>query len=1632
MLTPWFISEDTVGEIPAATVDLFSDAVMPSTWTLTRSAAALGRGSNGRWTSYPANTIRQYYDPISLVWQGFLVESAARTQLSYRSRASTGLVGLVANNAVFSTESAVQTPFGLGVTRIIPTTASAQHGYNFNFGGQGGAVGDGTTVSFQAYFKPIGSYRRGEFFMLNRAGVYSTFTFTMEGSGSVITSVGSVTGISITPDTDGFFCLKWTMSYGAGATNPTCNLLIEPDAGTRTYAADGTSGFHVAYFGAEIGPEATSPILSDGTVTVTRPADELSSQTPFLQAGRKSIGIDYTPLGSGDQTILYSTGTDIIELRNSAASVSYSATTQSTAVASISGTAPAAGVGRTAVLVASLDEFRLAQNGQIVGTDNTGFPPSDLGIVRIGAGASGLGSGALLLRRLKYWSDNLSASAATVFSADLSTTGTAVALPVLDIQPTRTVTPTETRVTFIVTLTGTNAANGARFGWRTIDGTAKAGVDYVGDNGVVFISSGATTGSFSVDMGARSTTENLSFIVELVSPVDATLGISQCTVTLQRLVQQGPAASTQLTFGATPSTNFTLTRASAANARNASGVWTSFATNVQRHHYVAAGVSGLLIEPAAAEQRLFDSVNPTFVATESTITTDTTTQTPTGLRSIRWRKAATTLEHRIGTTLTTSNCDMPTGEFTLSLMVKPVGVQYWRLRVKGIDNVWREVRYDLSGAGAVVVADTGTINYIESDPFFAGWYRISMDRSQAATAGVSAEVDLTPVDAAGNVSTTADTAHGIDICHVQLEVGAGVSSPIIVQAAAAKTTRAADTLKATGSWFQIASYSLGMRFIRLRNEPATQTLWQARDTANATTNDNQALQVEAGSLVLRTRTGGVTRTVINGGASTVGAVSTLMMIVDAASRIAFFDSGVKRGEGATVTAPVALSVLRIGSTEPNGVNPGSILIQAIFHWNSAITDEYATLFSGNLNFSPPPGPAVLPVISIPVDVSVAEGSAAAISISKSGTGTCSVSFRSKARTATLGTDYTGVEQVVNFAENDTTVVVNIQTTADAVVDPDETFGIEISTPTNCTLGNAVGTVTIREPPRVVIPATASVEEGSPVTVTLTKTGTGACSVSVITQQVTATVNVDYTGIAATPISFGANETSKTVTIQTTTDAVADPGETFRINVSDPVGCVLGNAQCTVTITDPGTGVDPGTAYPRARGFATEINAGEGQAVYYVTTLADSGTGSLRAGCTAGNKLIVFEVGGAIRLLTELSIGPNTTIAGETAPRPGITIQSKESVVRGNNVRISHIVFERGHDPANVGNNDAIKVNPSRAGSNTHLDHCAFFWATDETVQFYPGAIDNTAIRTDLVSMSDCMFCEPLYRPSKASTGVYADHEKVADGTQTQHNYGLLIGFKCFDFDIQYCLHTECDFRVPWIDHSTRTVLANNLALNCSFGATIQMNHAFAQQGAVVCTCVGYLMISGPGGTGTSSTHSGFRFHTYSSPMPTGSAVYVSGLYGWQGANGNKVPGTTVEFVPNKGGVPSGEPPGVMKTSKPIDITGNPVSALTAQEIYDRALLNCGPRPKERANPNVARQITKLRAKAGKWVNHQTEVNGTANLGFTVFSPTTVTRSLRDGTGKFSDNTTIPLFPTTNNAANAKAWLRKFKDDISYD
>lgn len=143
-----------------------------------------------------------------------------------------------------------------------------------------------------------------------------------------------------------------------------------------------------------------------------------------------------------------------------------------------------------------------------------------------------------------------------------------------------------------------------------------------------------------------------------------------------------------------------------------------------------------------------------------------------------------------------------------------------------------------------------------------------------------------------------------------------------------------------------------------------------------------------------------------------------------------------------------------------------------------------------------------------------------------------------------------------------------------------------------------------------------------------------------------------------------------------------------------------------------------TAFPGAQGWAAVTPGGRGGRILRVTTLAADGPGSLKAALEAkGPRIVVFEVGGVIDLgRSTLTITePFLTIAGQTAPSPGITLIRGGIDIRAHDVIVRHLRVRPGLDGQPKRSGWEVDAMNTVSAHNVIVDHCTMTWALDENL-----------------------------------------------------------------------------------------------------------------------------------------------------------------------------------------------------------------------------------------------------------------------------------------------------------------------------
>jgi pectate lyase len=228
------------------------------------------------------------------------------------------------------------------------------------------------------------------------------------------------------------------------------------------------------------------------------------------------------------------------------------------------------------------------------------------------------------------------------------------------------------------------------------------------------------------------------------------------------------------------------------------------------------------------------------------------------------------------------------------------------------------------------------------------------------------------------------------------------------------------------------------------------------------------------------------------------------------------------------------------------------------------------------------------------------------------------------------------------------------------------------------------------------------------------------------------------------------------------------------------------------------------AFPGAAGWAARTPGGRGGAIIRVTNLDASGAGSFRAAAEArGPRIIVFEVGGIIDMgLTTLNIDePFLTIAGQTAPSPGITFIRGGIDIRTHDVIVRHIRIRTGASGRARRSGWEADALSTVGASNVIVDHCTMTWALDENLSASgPRFTGDTPEEWRRGASHDITFSYNLLAEGLAN----ASHPKG------EHSKGSLIHDNATDILIYRNIYAHNYERSPLLKGGVHAAVVNNL------------------------------------------------------------------------------------------------------------------------------------------------------------------------------------------------------------------------------
>ena len=235
--------------------------------------------------------------------------------------------------------------------------------------------------------------------------------------------------------------------------------------------------------------------------------------------------------------------------------------------------------------------------------------------------------------------------------------------------------------------------------------------------------------------------------------------------------------------------------------------------------------------------------------------------------------------------------------------------------------------------------------------------------------------------------------------------------------------------------------------------------------------------------------------------------------------------------------------------------------------------------------------------------------------------------------------------------------------------------------------------------------------------------------------------------------------------------------------------------------------DPLPAFPGAVGYGSDTPGGRGGSVVEVSSLADSGPGTLRAALEAkGPRIVVFRVAGTVALSSPIAVRhPFLTVAGQTSPGSGVTVKGAPLLIRTHDVVLRYLRLRPGSaTPVNPEKLDGLTILDTDRNSvhDIVIDHVSATWSVDENLGAWYGP-RNVTVQWSLLA-------EGL---------AHATHLKDNGSCCDLHSMGFLVGPGTDDISLHHNVFAHNNGRNPHFLGGVRGEIVNNMVFDWGYAAT---------------------------------------------------------------------------------------------------------------------------------------------------------------------------------------------------------------------
>ena len=957
--------------------------------------------------------------------------------------------------------------------------------------------------------------------------------------------------------------------------------------------------------------------------------------------------------------------------------------------------------------------------------------------------------------------------------------------PGLSIADASTSDETAANLTATVTLSGPSSST-VTVNYATSNGTATAGADYTATTGTLTFIPGDTSETFNIPILADTVDEvNEVFSVTLSSPSNAVINdvLGQFTIVDDDAVPSVSLADAASTNENAGSTNLVASLSAASEKTITVDFATSDGTATAGADYTAASGT-ITFAPGVTTQ------NIAVVALADS--TDEVDETVTVTLS---NPSEVTLNDAIGVLTITDDDAEP--NISISDMTTPNETAVGRLVTVSLSAASEKtITVDYATADSTAnatndyVTTTGTLTFNPGDTsktisvmivqdaidetdetFTISLSNPTNSAISVATGTVTITDDEgTPTLSIADVSTSDESAANLTAT-VTLSGDSSQTVTVVVTSADGTATSGSDYTAGTGT----LTFNPGVTSQSFTIPILADTIDEENETFTVTLSSptNAVVSTTAGIGTMTITDDDSSPTVSLGdltAAETAGAknlVATLSVASERTITVDFVTSDFTATAGADYTAGTGTITFTPGATTQNV--PVSVLADVIDEQDETVRVTLSNPVNVTLNDSE----GILTITDDDTEptISIADSTipnengvvrTTTVTLSAASEKTITVDYATADGTATAANDYISATGTLSFVPNETSKTVDFTIVQDSLDEVDETFNIGLSNPTNATIADATGIVTITDdegtPTLSVAHVTTSDETATNLVATITLSGVSSQTVTVnyATANGTATAGADYTSASGT-LTFNAGDTSKTVNIPILADTIDEENETFTFTLSSALNATINSSSGigTMTITDddaaPTISINDVIAAENAGTtnlVATLSVASERTITVDYATSDDSA--SAGSDYTAGSGTITFAPGVTtqnvpIAIISDTTDEPNETIKVTLSNPVNVTLNDANGVLTitdddsGTSISIDDLVTTNETALTNTvtvrlssASGHTVTVNYATADGTATFN--SDYNTASGTVSFAPGEVTKT-INVDILADS---------------------------------------------------------------------------------------------------------------------------------------------------------------------------------------------------------------------------------------------------------------------------------------------------------